>query len=94
MEKPAAKNTPLQIEAVAEDPDALVTYDQLKLPPWNIKFSRKHIRELCRKGLFEQPLEISANRIAWTVAALRRQIAKRKPRTYHERIRNPKKIEA
>ena len=61
-------------------PDPLVTHAELPRPPYSIPYSRKHLVTLRRAGLFPEPLQITANRVAWLQSDILAWIASR-PRT-------------
>jgi predicted DNA-binding transcriptional regulator AlpA len=44
-----------------------LSYDELKSEK-GIRYSRRHLRDLCRDGKFPRPVKVSEARIAWIEA--------------------------
>jgi prophage regulatory protein len=71
----ALGDLPLPI-AHAELP-LLVVFAELRGPPYKIPYSRKHLITMRRAGEFPEPLQISANRVAWLRSDILSWIASR-----------------
>jgi prophage regulatory protein len=52
------------------DPEDEVFVPFAELSAHGIPYTRVHLRRLVARGLFPRPVQLSANRIAWTTSAL------------------------